>query len=127
MFSNITLKEVIINKFSEGIFYAKLVCVDKNGIKEIDARTSDAVALAVRFRCYIHTYESVLSAAGIIMDENAMDEIPNDISTEEKENEFENLNIVELNELLKEAIDNEEYEKASGIRDEIQKRKTETG
>ncbi len=124
---NITLKEVIINKFSEGIFYAKLVCVDKSGIKEIDARTSDAVALAVRFRCYIYTFEEVLSAAGIIMDENAKDEIQDDISTKETEDEFQNLSITEMNVMLKEAIENEEYERASYIRDEIKKRKTETG
>ena len=124
---NITLKEVIINKFAEGIFYAKLICVAQDGIKEIDARTSDAVALAVRFRCYIYTYETVLSAAGIIMDEDTMDEIPNDTPDEDKGNEFDKLNIIELEELLKTAVEKEEYERASKIRDEIQRRKTETG
>ena len=70
---SITVKEVVIYNLVEGIFYAKLICDDKNKEIEIDARTSDAIALAVRFDCPIYTYEFILSAAGIILDDQAKD------------------------------------------------------
>ncbi|MGM0648131.1 MAG: bifunctional nuclease family protein, partial [Bacteroidota bacterium] len=66
---NITLNEVVINKFQEGVFYAQLVCFSDEGQKIIDARTSDAVALAVRFKAPIFTYEEVMSKAGILIEE----------------------------------------------------------
>ena len=65
----ITFREVIISKFAQGIFYGTLVCEDASGIKEIDSRTSDAIALAVRFNCPIFTYETVLAAAGVSIEE----------------------------------------------------------
>src|SRR5580704_1932049 len=70
----IKLKEVIIYNLVEGIFYAKLICARDNNEVEIDARTSDAIALAVRFNCPIYTYEFILNSAGIIMDEDAAKE-----------------------------------------------------
>lgn len=122
---NILVNEVIIYKFVEGIFFAKLICFD--GIKEveIDSRTSDAVALAVRFQCPIYTYESILSAAGIILQEESGEEEEDEVVEEKQtssDSEFENLTMQELQDLLMTAIDEEAYEKASRIRDEINKR-----
>lgn len=122
---NILVNEVIIYKFVEGIFFAKLICFD--GIKEveIDSRTSDAVALAVRFQCPIYTYESILSAAGIILQEESGEEEEDEVVEEKQtssDSEFENLTMQELQDLLMTAIDEEAYEKASKIRDEINKR-----
>lgn len=127
---NISITEVIIYKFSEGIFYAKLICYD--GVKEveIDSRTSDAVAIAVRFKCPIYTYESILDAAGIVMQEG--DEAietgkpapkPSAAGTSSPGKEYSHMTIKELEKKLMEAIDAEAYEKASVIRDEINKRK----
>ncbi len=122
---NIIIKEVIIYKFAEGIFYSKLICFD--GIKEveIDSRTSDAVALAVRFKCPIYTHEEILGAAGIVLqDDEKMpgeETAPTDpVST----TDYENFSVKELEDLLMAAIDEEAYEKASKIRDEINKRKS---
>lgn len=127
---NISINEVIIYKFSEGIFYAKLICFD--GVKEveIDSRTSDAVAIAVRFKCPIYTYEKILNAAGIVMQEGD-ENIPGrqeaktgDVSaTEEPTATYHHMTLKELEKKLMEAIDAEAYEKASVIRDEINKRK----
>jgi len=127
----ITVNEVIIDKFIEGVFYAKLLCNDGQGQKEIDSRTSDAVAIAIRFSCPIYTNESILSAAGIIMDEEkeekakkaAKEKLEN---IDESDNELATYSLNELDEMLMQAIDKEEYEKASRIRDEINKR-GETG
>lgn len=129
---NISVTEVIIYKFSEGIFYAKLICYD--GIKEteIDSRTSDAVAIAVRFKCPIYTYESILDAAGIVMQEGdeSLEGEPAKGAREKKEGEpgkatetYDHMTIKELEKKLMEAIDSEAYERASVIRDEINKRK----
>jgi bifunctional DNase/RNase len=118
---NIEVKEIIINKFLEGIFYAVLVCSDGEREIEIDSRTSDAVAIALRFQCPIFTYEKVMAVAGVIMD------VESD-STEEKivedpHNELEQFTIAELQTMLEKAIENEDYEKASIIRDEIKNKK----
>ncbi|TVQ90865.1 MAG: hypothetical protein EA393_05060 [Bacteroidetes bacterium] len=123
---NIIIKEVIIYKFAEGIFYSKLICFD--GIKEveIDSRTSDAVALAVRFKCPIYTYESILSAAGIVLQDDDKGTGEESIPSEPEATitDYESLSIKELEDLLMAAIDEEAYEKASKIRDEINKRKS---
>jgi uncharacterized protein len=123
---NIDVTEVVIYKFVEGIFFAKLVCFD--GIKEIDidSRTSDAVAIAVRFNCPIYTYESIIVSAGIILDDESsdiqLDELKPD-NEQESENEYNNFSTKELEDLLMAAIDEEAYEKASLIRDELKRRK----
>ncbi len=122
---NITIKEVIIDKFVEGVFYAKLVCFDGTNVSEIDSRTSDAVAIAIRFACPIYSHEGILSAAGIIMDDEKQGKLKDEPvvdSFEETENEMTDLTTGELDELLMQAIDKEEYEKASKIRDEINRR-----
>lgn len=119
----VSIKEIIINKFHEGIFYSVLVCFDGSNEIEIDSRTSDAVAIALRFDCPIYTYETVMASAGVHMEiEDEMD-VEIEAFEQEDENELEILNLKELEESLQKAIENEEYEKASLIRDEIEKRK----
>jgi uncharacterized protein len=119
----IKVKEVVIYNLNEGIFYAKLICEKDGMFSEIDARTSDAIALGVRFKCPIYTFENILASAGIIYDEN------NEQSHEGQEeisetagNPMKTMTIEELNQILDEAIEEEDYEKASKIRDEINKR-----
>lgn len=131
---DIQLKEVIIYNLVEGIFYAKLICARDNNEVEIDARTSDAIALAVRFNCPIYTYEFILNSAGIIMDEDVAKEAAEPklakekepVAAKEKEKEDEDYkkkSLDELKELLQKVLDREDYEKATKIRDEINRRK----
>lgn len=121
----IKVNEVVIYNLNEGIFYAKLVC-EKDGQKtEIDARTSDAIALGVRFKCPIYTFESILASAGILLDENT--DFGTDFSEEEETTIAEKgslsaYTIEELQIQLSEAIEEEDYEKASRLRDEISRR-----
>ena len=126
----ITLKEVIIYNLVEGIFYAKLLSDDGEKEVEIDARTSDAIALAVRFDCPIYTYEFILSAAGIILEdqpkEGGMPVIEEPVEKKASAKDDKDLtkkSTEELKEMLKGAIDGENYERASRIRDELNKRK----
>lgn len=121
---DITIKEVVIYNLVEGIFFAKLIC--DNGIKEeeIDARSSDAIALAVRFNCPIYTYEFILSQAGLVM-ENEEEEEANPVVESKITAQSEGLRgltMEELNQKLDDAINDENYELASKIRDEINKR-----
>jgi bifunctional DNase/RNase len=130
---DIQITEIIIYNLKEGIFYAKLICSNGDKIQEIDARTSDAIAMAVRFNCPIYTYEFILSQAGIMLDENAVQtdepKIIERASTEKEKkkskdnSEYSSQTIEELKENLMRAIDEEAYERASKIRDEISKRK----
>lgn len=122
---HIFIKEVIIDKFMEGVFFAKLICVLGNEESEIDARTSDAVALAIRFRCPIFTYEKIMEEAGIVMEDKAEElesATENEMDEEGGGNEFLTSTLGELEEMLQKAVENEEYEKASRIRDEINRR-----
>jgi len=122
---NIKVDEVIIDKFTDGVFYAKLICISNNLIKEIDARTSDAVAIAIRFKCPIYTNASIMNEAGIIIDDKSNGETEGDTNIDgvKTEGEFDGYTNGELNSLLNDAIEKEEYEKASKIRDELDKRK----
>lgn len=122
---NITVKEAIIYNLVEGIFFAKLICDDGEREIEIDTRTSDAIALAVRFKCPVYTYEFILSSAGIILEEGAVSEQFEEKKEETttKKNDFSKLSVSELKELLRSTIEDENYEKASKIRDELTKRK----
>ncbi len=124
---HINIREVIINKFFEGVFYAQLVCDNGNQMIEIDSRTSDAVALAIRFKCPIYTYENIMSAAGILV----QDEKEQQEQTEEEwfqpekssgENPWDQYSTTELQDMIQKAVEKEEYEKASKIRDEIKRR-----
>ncbi|PST82935.1 hypothetical protein C7T94_09900 [Pedobacter yulinensis] len=133
----ITIQEVIIYNLVDGVFYAKLVCADSAGqVKEIDARTSDAIALAVRFSAAIYTYEFILASAGIVIESNDflflenIDAIVKDPEAETiplsgaRESSFAQLSVEELQQKLQEALAEEAYEKAARIRDEINKRGT---
>jgi len=123
---NVFIKEVIIDKFMEGVFFAKLICLQGDSESEIDARTSDAVALAIRFRCPIYTSENIMSDAGIVMEDKAeelQDQLDPDTLEETLEDEYSTNTLEELEEMLQKAVENEEYEKASRIRDEINKKK----
>ena len=124
---DVSIKEVIVYNLVEGIFYSKIIC-DHNGKEvEIDARTSDAIAIAVRFKCPVFTYEFILSSAGILLEDEDLKEQEEDSGTEEQpqEKNIHQLTDEELNALLDEAIEEENYEKASKIRDELNRRKTD--
>lgn len=127
---NIELQEVLIYKLEEGIFFAQLVCSNGKEIIEIDSRTSDALALAVRIGCPIFTYENILEAAGLFMDQPSTG-IPADAGaisediTEAETSATSNLKAMtleELNELLHTVLENEDYIQAIAIRDEIKNR-----
>jgi len=118
---NIELLEIRIYKLEEGIFYSELIC--DNGVNRIniDSRTSDAVALALRFHCPIFTTESIMEKAGIVLDFDSENAEKDDTETEIRS--YKNLEMNELKEVLDEAIKEENYEEASKIRDEINSRK----
>ncbi|MDN3547920.1 bifunctional nuclease family protein [Mucilaginibacter aquaedulcis] len=126
----IEVQEIIIYNLVDGIFYSKLICSDGKRSVEIDARTSDAIAVAVRFDCPIFTYEFILSTAGIVIEGNDFVYLENiNETTEEKTvgtavgSGFSSLSIDELKTKLQEALAEESYEKAAKIRDELNKRK----
>ncbi|PCH92237.1 MAG: hypothetical protein COB85_08430 [Bacteroidetes bacterium] len=132
---DVTINEVIIYNLVEGIFFAKLIC-DRDGKEvEIDARTSDSIALAIRFNCPIYTYEFILSAAGIILEESEeiedviekgiveeFQDVDEDDEPAESE-DLSNVSVKKLEAFLKQAISDEAYEDASKIKKEIDKRK----
>ncbi|MCB0685202.1 MAG: bifunctional nuclease family protein [Saprospiraceae bacterium] len=126
----IDLKEVIINDLLDGIFYAKLVCLRKGEIIEIDSRTSDALALAVRFNCPVFTYEFILETAGVILDDSQGQEgevekslgITEEPEPAKKGGPLSSYSIDALKTMLDEVLAEENYEKAARIRDEINKR-----
>ncbi|WP_118950647.1 bifunctional nuclease family protein [Taibaiella helva] len=128
---NIELQEVLIYKLEEGIFFAQLICSNGKEIIEIDSRTSDALALAVRIGCPIFTYENILEAAGLFMDqpsagstEETSDtaEEPQESNTQPSSHNLKTMTIDELNELLHQVLENEDYIQAIAIRDEIKNR-----
>jgi bifunctional DNase/RNase len=120
----INIKEVVINKFEEGIFYSKLVCEQAGNLSEIDSRTSDAVALAIRFNCPIYAMDDIIEEAGIVMEDDFVaEDTENKPEEEEKVQEsYEDYLLDELKEMLKKAVSNEDYEEASRLRDEINRR-----
>lgn len=126
----IIIKEIIIYNLVEGIFFAKLVCEQNGKTVDIDARTSDSIALAVRFNCPVSTYEFILSSAGIVLEDESADLGENELSSqevteliEEDPDDVAKKSISDLELMLDEAIRNEDYERASLLRDEINKRK----
>ncbi|HEY1062945.1 MAG: hypothetical protein B7X86_01680 [Sphingobacteriales bacterium 17-39-43] len=126
---NINIQEIIIYNLVDGIFFAKLICSDGKKTSEIDARTSDAIALAVRFDCPIYTYEFILATAGIVIEGNEFVFLENiEAPAEEKAVSatinFSSLTEDELKEKLKDALADEAYEKAAKIRDELSRRKS---
>ena len=121
---NINLEEVLITKLEEGIFYSELICDSLANRVKIDSRTSDAVALAIRFKCPIYADEEVLKQAGISSTGHSSDAAPSqeEVTTEEKSNELKSKSLEDLKKMLSESINKEEYENASRIRDEINRR-----
>lgn len=128
---DIKIEEILIYNLVDGIFFAKLVCNDGNKTVEIDARTSDAIAIAVRFSCPIYTYEFILSSAGIIIEgndfaflENMDSDAVNPVSAEKNNPvSYSSFSDEELKAKLQQALTDEAYEKAAKIRDEIARRK----
>ena len=126
----IEIMEVVINRFRDGIYYAMLVCKQGDDLTMVDARPSDAIAIAVRVGCEIYAYETVMDEAGILMDNmDNMDKQKDENPNEEPFNKgmtktsLDMLDLDTLEDLLQEAIDNEDYLKAAQIRDEINRRK----
>lgn len=120
----INIVEVQITKFQEGIFYATLLCDNGISLQEIDSRTSDAVALSIRFHCPIFTTEEIMSQAGILFEEEEPSAEPfDDAGEEELPSSLKGLGLAELETELHQAVEDEDYERASMIRDEIRKRK----
>lgn len=116
------LQEVYICDLQEGIFYSKLVCHNNNDTLEIDSRTSDALALAVRFGCPIYVYENILDQAGLANEKTEKAATPVSITKTSERSDLAKLSLAELNELLNEVLEQEDYIRAIDIRDEINKR-----
>lgn len=123
---DINISEVLIYKLEEGIFFSELVCETAAQEVRVDSRTSDAVALALRFKCPIYTTEEILRKAGIVLDPESPSESGfggEPASSHRPESEFDHYTTSELTEMMNESINNEDYERASRIRDEINRRK----
>ena len=126
------VEEIIISDLKEGVFFAKIICTDGLKKTEIDARPSDAIAIGLRFDSPIYTYENILAEAGIVLtdeEEEEKSEVKPEAKPKAKReskktagDDYKNLSIEKLNDLLKEAIDKEDYEKAAKIRDELSRR-----
>ena len=119
---NLQLQEVYICDLQEGIFYSKLVCHNSNDTIEIDSRTSDALALAVRFGCPIYVYEHILDQAGLTNEKTDKVTMPDTITKTSERSDLAKLSLAELNQLLSEVLEQEDYIRAIDIRDEINKR-----
>jgi hypothetical protein len=118
----IELQEVVINQLEEGIFYSLLVCNNNGETIEIDARTSDAIAMAVRFNCPIFTFENIMDEAGIVLDnQDAVPQAKTNKSSSQKPG-YSRYTIEQLEDELKNVLEEEDYKKAAIIRDEIKKR-----
>ena len=126
----VDLHEIIICDLQEGIFYSKLVCSSEKDTVEIDSRTSDALALAVRFGCPIYTYENILESAGILMEDTSgtgkKKKTPATVREEGEstgKEDLKTMSLEDLNSLLNEVLESEDYVRAIAIRDEITNRK----
>ncbi|MEL7118519.1 MAG: bifunctional nuclease domain-containing protein [Bacteroidota bacterium] len=119
---NIQLAEIVINNLLDGVFYAKLICKRGGERFEVDSRTSDALALAVRFDCPIYTFEFILDAAGIVLEE--MDEEEQAFATvpDEDDGSLATYSTEDLTQMLEDVLKEEDYERAAEIRDEINRR-----
>ena len=124
---NIELKEVVINNLLDGIFYARLICLKDGELFEIDSRTSDALAMAVRFESPVYTYEFILDAAGIVLEETeegaATQSVEETAPSASGHASLTSYSVDALNKLLEDVLAEEDYEKAAEIRDEINRRK----
>ena len=123
----IKLKEVVINNLLDGIFYARLVCVRGGEVFEIDSRTSDAIAMAVRFECPIFTYDFILEAAGVLLEDQedgGVGRIGSSIPANMDSDAIETHSLDALQRRLQEVLEAEDYETAAKIRDEMKRRQT---
>jgi uncharacterized protein len=118
---HIEVLEVNIIKLEEGIFYSEIVCKREQAIIKLDSRTSDAVAIALRFRAPVYVTEEIMDKAAMVFDESSEKETSQ--KQESKKTNIQELTEEELKEMMQEAINNEDYEKASLIRDELKRRK----
>lgn len=126
---DIKIKQVIIHKLVDGVFYSSVIC-ERDGIEEIiDSRSSDAIALAIRFEAPIYTYENILKKAGVVIkvekeidEKSLLKELFSDENSEVENSDLKDKTTKELEELLKIAVQNENYESAAKIRDEISNR-----
>ena len=121
---NFHVEEVVISDLKEGVFFAKIVCTDGQKSIEVDARPSDAIAIGIRFDVPFYTYETVLSEAGIILtdEEEAAEDLEEQTAMDKKGGQIKDLPLDTLQEILDQALSDEDYEKAATIRDEINKR-----
>jgi bifunctional DNase/RNase len=125
---NVELHEVIISDLQEGIFFSRLVCSNEQDTVEIDSRTSDALALAVRFGCPIFTFENILENAGMLLDDTGTkkkgSKMKQKVQAEEPgtREELHSMPLEDLNTLLNEVLEQEDYLRAISIRDEIKRR-----
>jgi len=122
----IFISEVVIYKLEEGVFFSKLICNNGNKEYSIDSRTSDAVAIALRFNCPIYINEEILDKAGITINPSDS-EVPAETDTdrifEKESSKYDSYSDEELYKIIDEAVKTEDYERAASIRDEIEKRK----
>jgi len=125
---DIEIKEIVINNLVDGIFYANLICLLDGKQTEIDSRTSDALALAVRFGCPIYTFEFILEQAGIVLEDETEKEVQRAkirrSDRQPKEKTLADQSVEELNIILESSLEEEDYEKAAQVRDELNKRET---
>ena len=125
---NVDLQEVIINNLLDGIFYARLICLKDGEVIEVDSRTSDALAMAVRFNCPIYTYEFILDAAGVILEDSEEEEAKTTSKKRTKRRgkqkpvALSQYPVEDLEKMLTDVLDREDYLKAAEIRDEIKRR-----
>ncbi len=124
---DIQLREVVINNLLDGIFYARLVCMKNGEVFEIDSRTSDAIAMAVRFECPIYTYDFILEAAGVVLEEQEEEGVQAGESGKMANVNLdsytlETLSADALQRKLQEVLESEDYEMAAKIRDELKRR-----
>ena len=124
----VQLREVVINNLVDGIFYARLVCVKNGEPFEIDSRTSDAIAMAVRFDCPIYTYDFILEAAGVVLEEQDDDDATRSTGITQSQaplvesDAIETFTVDQLQRKLQEVLEQEDYEMAARIRDELKRR-----
>ncbi len=129
---NFTIKEIIISDLKEGVFFAKIICESEHKSIEIDSRPSDAIAIGLRFNAPIFTYEKILAEAGIELTDELEDEPdiekeleqikPSKDPSTSKSEKLKDLSMDKLKELLDKALENEDYERAAKIRDELNRR-----
>jgi bifunctional DNase/RNase len=126
---SVSLQEVIINNLVDGVFHARLICALGGDVFEIDSRTSDAIAMAVRCDCPIFTYEFIMSSAGVDVDEDEEDQLvektsgPSTSPAKKQKKSYKDMSLKDLTAMLEKVISDEDYERAAKIRDEINRRK----